>query len=112
MGICLGHQILGIACGAERYRLKFGHHGCNHPVKNLLNGKVEITSQNHNFAIRAENLPECIEMTHVNLNDRTVEGIRHRSEPMFAVQYHPEASPGPKDPFYLFEQFRDLIRKA
>jgi carbamoyl-phosphate synthase small subunit len=111
MGICLGHQILGIACGGERFRLKFGHHGCNHPVKNLLNEKVEITSQNHNFAIAADAVPSCLEVTHINLNDNTVEGIRHRSEPMFSVQYHPEASPGPHDPVYLFNVFREIMQR-
>ena len=112
MGICLGHQILSMACGAERYRLKFGHHGCNHPVKNLATGMVEITSQNHNFAIKEDSLPDCLEMTHVNLNDNTTEGIRHKTAPMFAVQYHPEASPGPHDPAYLFDQFKELIAKS
>ena len=111
MGICLGHQILGIACGGKTYRLKFGHHGCNHPVKNLLTGAVEITSQNHNFAIDAESLPASVEVTHLNLNDRTVEGLRHKTEPMFCVQYHPEAAPGPHDPFYLFKQFRELMSR-
>jgi len=111
MGICLGHQILSLACGAERFRLRFGHHGCNHPVKKLSDGTVEITSQNHNFAIEASSLPKSLELTHLNLNDDTVEGICHKSEPMFAVQYHPEASPGPHDPFYLFKQFKDLIAR-
>lgn len=109
MGICLGHQILGIASGAERFRLKFGHHGCNHPVKNLLTGAVEITSQNHNFAIAMDSIPGHLELTHINLNDNTVEGIRHKTEPMFAVQYHPEAAPGPNDPRYLFSDFRKLM---
>ena len=111
MGICLGHQILGIASGGKTYRLKFGHHGCNHPVKNLLTGAVEITSQNHNFAIDAKSLPASVEVTHLNLNDQTVEGLRHKTEPMFCVQYHPEAAPGPHDPFYLFEQFRELMSR-
>ncbi len=109
MGICLGNQILGIACGGKTYRLKFGHHGCNHPVQNLATGRVEITSQNHNFALAADSLPDCLEVTHLNLNDQTVEGIRHKTEPMFAVQYHPEAAPGPHDPFYLFRQFKELM---
>jgi len=113
MGICLGHQILGLACGGKTYRLKFGHHGCNHPVKNLKTGAVEITSQNHNFAVDPATLDtDLVEVTHINLNDQTVEGLAHRKEPMFCVQYHPESSPGPHDPYYLFNQFRDLIRKA
>ena len=113
MGICLGHQILGLACGGKTYRLKFGHHGCNHPVKNLRTGAVEITSQNHNFALDPATLDSgSVEVTHVNLNDQTVEGLAHKKEPMFCVQYHPESSPGPHDPYYLFTQFRDLIRKA
>ncbi len=111
MGICLGHQLLGIACGGRTYRLKFGHHGCNHPVKNLETGKIEITSQNHNFAVAEKDMPSCLEVTHVNLNDMTVEGFRHRSEPMFAVQYHPEAAPGPHDPFYLFGSFKELMSR-
>ncbi|TFH17760.1 MAG: glutamine-hydrolyzing carbamoyl-phosphate synthase small subunit [Lentisphaerales bacterium] len=110
MGICLGHQILGLATGGRTYRLKFGHHGCNHPVKDLTTSKVEITSQNHNFAIAPDSIDASqIEITHINLNDETIEGIRHRHEPMFAVQYHPEAAPGPHDPSYLFERFRELI---
>ncbi|MEI6787006.1 MAG: glutamine-hydrolyzing carbamoyl-phosphate synthase small subunit [bacterium] len=113
MGICLGHQILGLACGGKTYRLKFGHHGCNHPVKNLRTGAVEITSQNHNFAVDPASLDsDAVEVTHLNLNDQTVEGLSHRKEPMFSVQYHPESSPGPHDPYYLFAQFRELIRKA
>lgn len=113
MGICLGHQILGIAVGGTTYRLKFGHHGCNHPVKNLANGNVEITSQNHNFAVDIHTLDKSkIEVTHINLNDQTVEGFRHRKEPMFCVQYHPEAGPGPHDPFYLFSDFRKLMENA
>ncbi|MBQ3288079.1 MAG: glutamine-hydrolyzing carbamoyl-phosphate synthase small subunit [Kiritimatiellae bacterium] len=109
MGICLGHQLLALACGAKTARLKFGHHGCNHPVKNLLTGKVEITSQNHNFAVVADSLPNCLEVTHVNLNDGTIEGIRHKTLPAFSVQYHPEACPGPHDSAYLFGEFRKMI---
>lgn len=113
MGICLGHQLLSIAAGGSTYRLKFGHHGCNHPVKDCETGKVEITSQNHNYAVAPDSLdPARVEVTHINLNDGTVEGIRHRTEPMFAVQYHPEAGPGPHDPYYLFDRFRKLIKKA
>lgn len=111
MGICLGHQILGIASGCKCERLKFGHHGCNHPVKNLATNKVEITSQNHNFALTMDNLPEELEITHINLNDQTVEGIRHKSAPMFSVQYHPEAAPGPHDSEYLFNQFLQLLER-
>ncbi len=110
MGICLGHQILGIATGGERFRLKFGHHGCNHPVRNMESGRIEITSQNHNFCVKINK--SKVQATHMNLNDDTVEGLRHRSEPMFAVQYHPEAGPGPHDPHYLFAEFRKLIETA
>ena len=109
MGICLGHQLLALACGAKTGRLKFGHHGCNHPVKNLANGKVEITSQNHNFAVLPDSVPDCLEVTHVNLNDGSIEGIRHRTLPAFSVQYHPESCPGPHDSDYLFDHFRSLI---
>jgi carbamoyl-phosphate synthase small subunit len=113
MGICLGHQLLGLAVGGRTHRLKFGHHGCNHPVKDLETEEVEITSQNHNFAVDPESLDMAkVEITHINLNDQTVEGLRHRKEPMFSVQYHPEAAPGPHDPYYLFQRFRDLIEKA
>ena len=109
MGICLGHQLLGLAAGAGCRRLKFGHHGCNHPVKNLRTGAVEITSQNHNYALC--DLPDTLELTHLNLNDRTVEGIRHRTLPAFSVQYHPEAAPGPHDADYLFQEFASLMEK-
>lgn len=113
MGICLGHQILGLAVGGATYRLKFGHHGCNHPVMDLQTRKVEITSQNHNFAVDSDTIDSSkVEVTHLNLNDQTVEGIKHKTEPMFSVQYHPEACPGPHDPYYLFARFRDLIKNA
>jgi carbamoyl-phosphate synthase small subunit len=109
-GICLGHQILALACGARTYKLKFGHRGGNQPVKDLTTGKVEITSQNHGFAVDAESLEGSgLELTHVNLNDGTVEGFRHVEYPAYAVQYHPEASPGPHDSRYLFPRFRELI---
>jgi carbamoyl-phosphate synthase small subunit len=112
-GICLGHQILALACGAGTFKLKFGHRGGNQPVKDLATGKVEITSQNHGFAVRAAELDENgLELTHVNLNDETVEGFRHREYPAFAVQYHPEASPGPHDSRHLFSRFRELIASA
>ncbi len=112
MGICLGHQLLGLALGGECGRLKFGHHGCNHPVRNLLTGQVEITSQNHNFALREETLPGDLEVTHRNLNDGTVEGVRHRREPLLGIQYHPESAPGPHDSKYLFNTFRELVEEA
>ncbi len=113
MGICLGHQILGLAVGGRTCRLKFGHHGCNHPVKDLKTGRVEITSQNHNFTVDLDSLdPAVVEITHLNLNDRTVEGLAHKREPMFSVQYHPEACPGPHDPYYLFRRFRDMMGGA
>jgi carbamoyl-phosphate synthase small subunit len=110
-GICLGHQILGLAYGATTYKLKFGHRGANHPVKELDSGKVEITSQNHGFAVDPASLPPDVKPTHVNLYDGTLEGFRHVSRPVFSVQYHPEASPGPHDADYLFCQFLDSIEK-
>jgi carbamoyl-phosphate synthase small subunit len=113
MGICLGHQLLGTAIGGRTGRLKFGHHGCNHPVQDVQTGKVEITSQNHNFTVLPETLDAgTVEVTHINLNDQTIEGLRHRREPAFSVQYHPEAGPGPHDSRYLFKRFRELIAKA
>lgn len=108
-GICLGHQIFGLALGGKTYKLKFGHHGGNHPIKNLETGKVEITAQNHNFNVDPESLPADVEQTHVNLNDNTLAGLKHKSDPMFSVQYHPEASPGPHDSHYLFKQFRQMM---
>ena len=112
-GICLGHQLCGIALGGKTFKLKFGHHGSNHPVKNLLTEKVEITAQNHGFCVDPDSLPSSdVEITHVNLNDHTNEGMRHRSLPLFSVQYHPEASPGPHDARYLFDQFVTLMKDS
>ena len=111
-GICLGHQILGLALGGTTYKLKFGHHGGNQPVKDLTTGKVEITAQNHGFAVDVDSLRGKGEMTHVNLNDRTCEGLVVRGQPTFSVQYHPEASPGPHDARYLFRRFVDLMERA
>ncbi len=108
-GICLGHQILSQVFGAKTFKMKFGHHGGNQPVMDLLTQKVEITSQNHSFAVDPEKLPDSVEVTHVNLNDKTVEGIRHKELPVFSIQYHPEAAPGPHDSLYLFDRFRELI---
>lgn len=108
-GICLGHQLMGLACGAEIFKLKFGHRGANQPVLNKQTGRVEITSQNHGFAISTENLPSHLEVTHLNLNDQTVEGLRHKDYPAFCVQYHPEAAAGPHDSSYLFDEFRKLM---
>lgn len=112
-GICLGNQILALALGGATYKLKFGHRGTNQPVRNLATGKVEITSQNHGFAVARDSLdPNTVEVTHINLNDDTVEGLRHRRLAAFSVQYHPEASPGPHDASYLFAQFRSMMKTA
>jgi len=111
-GICLGHQILGQALGGKTYKLKFGHHGGNHPVKDLQSGKIAITVQNHGFCVDIDSLPPEVEPTHINLYDNTLEGIRHRELPLFSVQFHPEASPGPHDAAYLFEEFIHLLREA
>ncbi len=109
-GICLGHQLLGLATGGEIYKLKFGHRGANQPVLNKDSGRVEITTQNHGFALNADSLPDDVEVTHVNLNDQTVEGIRHRKHKAFGVQYHPEASAGPHDSQYLFGEFLEMMQ--
>ena len=112
-GICLGHQLLGLALGGKTFKLKFGHRGANQPVKNLKSGKIEITSQNHGFAVDIETLNDKdVETTHINLNDTTLEGFRHRKLPIFSVQYHPEASPGPHDARYLFEEFKASMKKG
>jgi carbamoyl-phosphate synthase small subunit len=109
-GICLGHQLMGLALGGKTYKLKFGHRGGNHPVKNLVTNRVEITAQNHGFAVDPDSLDtKLVELTHMNLNDQTLEGLRHKSIPAFSVQYHPEASPGPHDSHYLFHEFKQLI---
>ena len=108
-GICLGHQIFGLALGGKTYKLKFGHHGGNHPILNHDTGKVEITAQNHNYNVDPASLPADVERTHTNLNDQTMAGLRHKTDPMFSVQYHPEASPGPHDSHYLFRDFRKMM---
>ncbi len=110
-GICLGHQILGQVFGGETYKLKFGHRGGNQPIMDLTTGKVEIAAHNHGFAVEAASLPETVEVTHVNLNDQTVAGLRHRTLPVFSVQYHPESAPGPHDSEYLFERFVELMQR-
>jgi carbamoyl-phosphate synthase small subunit len=111
-GICLGHQILGLAMGGTTFKLKFGHRGANHPVKKLETGKVEITSQNHGFAVDPTSLPDDVAVTHLNLYDGTVEGLKHKEHPVFCVQYHPEASPGPHDADYLFDDFIAMIEEG
>ncbi|MBI5362670.1 MAG: carbamoyl phosphate synthase small subunit, partial [Planctomycetes bacterium] len=108
-GICLGHQILSIVLGAKTSKMKYGHHGANHPVRDMLTGRVEITSQNHSYAVDPKTLPAHLELTHVNLNDQSVEGMRHKKAPVFSVQYHPEAAPGPLDSAHLFHRFRELV---
>jgi carbamoyl-phosphate synthase small subunit len=110
-GICLGHQILGLALGGRTFKLKFGHRGGNHPVKQLSTGKIEITSQNHGFAVDPDSLPADVQVTHTNLYDGTVEGVRHATRPVFCVQYHPEAAPGPHDADYLFALFLDAMEQ-
>ncbi|MFC3419761.1 glutamine-hydrolyzing carbamoyl-phosphate synthase small subunit [Salinicoccus hispanicus] len=111
-GICMGHQVFGIACGAKTFKMKFGHRGSNHPVKNLATGKIEISSQNHGYSIDPDSLRGTgLEVTHIALNDNTVEGLRHTEYPAFSVQYHPEASSGPHDPEYLFKEFIDLMKQ-
>jgi carbamoyl-phosphate synthase small subunit len=112
-GICLGHQVLGFALGGRTFKLKFGHRGGNQPVLDIPTGKVAITSQNHGFAVDAKSLPkDDVEVTQINLNDRTVEGLKHRDLPVFSVQYHPEASPGPHDAEFLFDRFRAMIEQS
>jgi carbamoyl-phosphate synthase small subunit len=111
-GICLGHQVIGLALGGKTFKLKFGHRGGNHPVLNRRNNRVEITAQNHGFAVDPDSLADsAVDLTHFNLNDQTLEGLRHRSEPVFCVQYHPEASPGPHDSHYLFDDFALMMNQ-
>lgn len=111
-GICLGHQLMGLAVGGKTYKLPFGHHGINHPVRRLETGCVEVTSQNHGFSVDPDSLPSDVDVTHINLNDETIEGLRHHSLPAFSVQYHPEAGPGPHDATYLFAEFVRLMKEA
>jgi carbamoyl-phosphate synthase small subunit len=111
-GICLGHQLIGLALGGKTFKLKFGHRGANQPVKDLQTGKVEITSQNHGFCVDMKSLEgQDVELSHINLNDQTLEGLTHRKIPLFSVQYHPEGSPGPHDAVHLFRRFVDLMKK-
>ena len=111
-GICMGHQLISLACGAKTYKLKFGHRGANQPVKNLITGKVDITAQNHGYAVDIDSLKDTdLELTHIAVNDGTCEGVRHKKYSVFSVQYHPEASPGPHDPNYLFDQFIENMKK-
>ena len=112
MGICLGCQLIGRAFGADTFKLKFGHRGANHPVRDLATGRVYITAQNHGYAVDPDTLKDGLEVSHINLNDGTVEGLRHKEFPLFSIQYHSEASPGPWDNMYLFEQFVGMIKKA
>ena len=112
LGICLGHQIIARALGAETYKMKFGHRGGNHPVRDVETGRVHITAQNHGFAVSGEALPDGLIVTHRNLNDGTIEGLRHRERPVLTIQYHSEASPGPRDNEYLFDQFLTMVDGA
>jgi carbamoyl-phosphate synthase small subunit len=111
MGICLGHQLIARALGAKTFKLKFGHRGGNHPVRELATGKIHITAQNHGYAVDADSLKGGLEVSHVNLNDGTVEGLSHKELPILSIQYHPEGSPGPRDNVYLFQNFLDMVKE-